>query len=142
MNKLIQLFGIIFLIAFSAGCSKDDPSPSDPGYITDIMTAGTWRVSYFKDSDEDKTSHFTGYNFSFTDTGVLVANNGTNNYPGIWSVIKDDGDLKLIISFSSPADFTELNDDWTVLEATELKVTLTDVSGSGSTPDYLTLERN
>lgn len=142
MKKLIYFLLFAAVLSMNAGCSKDDPSPSDPEYMNEILLAGTWRITYFKDSDEDKTSHFTGYNFDFTDQGVLVAANGTNTYPGIWSGIKDDGEIKLFISFTTPATFAELNDDWTTLEITQTKVSLVDVSGSGSTPDYLTLERN
>ncbi len=142
MRKMIWLFCLTAFIAVSAGCAKDDPSPSDPGYLNNILLSGTWRVTYLKKTDEDKTGYFAGYHFTFTDTGVVVAKNGTNTYPGVWSVLKENDDIKLVISFASPTAFTELNDDWIAFEILASKVSLVDPSGSGSTDDYLTLEQD
>ncbi len=61
----------------------------------------TFRITKFIDSRTDETNHFTGYDFTFNSSGILNANNGTNNDDGTWSItgsnFNDDGqnDLNL-----------------------------------------------
>ncbi|MFN8237041.1 MAG: hypothetical protein U0T77_02635 [Chitinophagales bacterium] len=100
------------------------------------------------DKDEDKTSNFSGYNFTFGASNALTATNGVNNYSGTWSVTDSNSDddsiddLDFNISFSAPVDFTDLTDDWEVMEHTSTKIKLKDVSGGSGETHYLTFEKN
>ena len=43
--------------------------------------------------------------------------------------------------FTTPAEFMDLSDDWDVINITDSKIELIDVSGGNGGTDYLTFER-
>lgn len=156
--KVIRLTSIvlgILSLVFAVSCSKDDDNQTDDNATNNTQTtvqsnvqSGTWRITKFIDSGTDETNHFQGYNFTFNSTGVLNANNGTNNYDGTWSIIdsnsNDDSqdDLDFNINFNLTNDFEDLNDDWDFISQSSTKVELIDVSGGNGGTDYLTFEKN
>ena len=93
MKFKMSIFASLFLLLWVAACSDDDdPVDNTQDQITSNITKGTWRITKFIDSDKDETDHFTGYDFTFTASGVLSAKNETNNYDGSWSITKDNSD--------------------------------------------------
>jgi hypothetical protein len=143
----MKAIGIIFLFGMLAvACNNDDANPSNQSKIENIAKSGTWRITYFYDTDKEETTNFTGYNFTFGST--LTATNGVNTHTGTWSITdsnsNDDSmdDLHFNIAFTAPPDFEDLSDDWDIIEVTETKIKLTDVSGGGGGTDYLTFEKN
>ena len=148
--RLIPVLALVFLLNVASMCSNDDNNSSflDPTPIINAATQGTWRITLFDDSGNNETAHFTGYNFTFG-TNTIIATNGTNTYNGTWSVTNDGsnddnpgGDLDFNIHFSSPPDFTELNEDWHIISVTATKIQLIHVSGGNGGTDYLTFEKN
>ncbi|MGB5263000.1 MAG: hypothetical protein WBN28_05330 [Lutimonas sp.] len=147
-NYLLLTGILLLLVIFS--CSDDDKD--EPNDIKDEIESevqkGTWRISKFIDSGDDETSDFNGYDFIFRDSGVLNANNGTNNYDGTWSITdsnsNDDSldDLHFNINFNLTNDFEDLNDDWDIISRSSTKIELIDVSGGNGGTDYLTFEKN
>jgi hypothetical protein len=141
--KLVQVFFLSFLVAI--GCS-DDSMNSNQEKVVSTISSGTWRITYFYDTDKEETANFTGYNFTFGSS--LTATNGINTYTGTWSVTdsnsKDDSmdDLHFNILFTAPPAFSDLSDDWDILERTDTKIRLIDVSGGNGGTDYLTFEKN
>jgi hypothetical protein len=135
-------------------CSDDDKSSNgvngNATAVANNLKSGTWRITSFIEDTNDETNHFAGYNFTFNTNNSLTASNGTNTYTGTWSVMDDDssdddnssGDIDVIINFASPEEFTDLNDDWDVMERTGVKIKLIDVSGGNGGTDYLTFEKN
>jgi hypothetical protein len=141
MKKLMLALGIVIVSACLNGCSKNhSPGPNDPDYLINIVTKGTWRITYFVYKGTDKTASFTGYDFTFTSVAVLLAQKDSTQVGGIWNVLSENGGLGMIVSFSSPPAFFELANDWHVIEATATKVKL-DVVVTGGT-NYLTFEQN
>ncbi|MGB5393260.1 MAG: hypothetical protein WBN16_03370 [Lutimonas sp.] len=148
-KNYLLLTGILLLLVFFS-CSDDDKD--EPNDIKDEIESevqkGTWRISKFIDSGDDETSDFNGYDFIFRDSGVLNANNGTNNYDGTWSITdsnsNDDSldDLHFNINFNLTNDFEDLNDDWDIISRSSTKIELIDVSGGNGGTDYLTFEKN
>ena len=140
-----------FLSLFTiVSCNKDDDNPSNNTETTvqSNVQSGTWRITKFIDSGNEETNHFSGYNFTFNSSGVLNANNGTNNYDGTWSISdsnsNDDShdDLEFNINFNLTNDFEDLNDDWDFISQSPTKIELIDVSGGNDGTDYLTFEKN
>jgi hypothetical protein len=154
-------FGFAMLLSISlmaSACSSDDDGDSSSNSntqqiiaIENTVESGNWRVTYFFDTDSDETSDFNGYAFTFSDNGTLTATNGTNTYTGSWSVTdsssssdddSSDDDIDFNISFSSPPDFAELTDDWDIIEYSDTRIALIDISGGNGGTDYLTFEKN
>lgn len=150
--RLIPLLAALFMLNVASMCSSDDDNSStsqDPTPVINTVNAGTWRITFFEDSGNNETNHFTGYNFTFGSGNVLTATNGTNSYTGTWSVTSDDSgddspsnDLDFNIAFSAPADFTDLTEDWNIITYTSTKIQLVHVSGGNGGTDYVTFEKN
>ncbi|PHR11131.1 MAG: hypothetical protein COA40_12410 [Aequorivita sp.] len=134
-------------------CDKDDDN-NEPQNTTiqqtqNTVQSGSWKITYYLDSDQNETNHFTGYTFTFNENGSLVAINGSTTITGTWSVTDsnsndDDGgssDTDFNIFFASPPDFEELSDDWDIISVTNSKIQLTDVSGGNGGTDFLTFEK-
>jgi hypothetical protein len=149
--KFSLVASVLFMLTTASTCSNDDgptPNTNDPIDVINIVNDGTWRISYYYDTDQEETSSFNGYNFTFGANNVLTASNGTNNYTGTWSITdsnsNDDSisDLDFNIAFSSPAQFEELSDDWEILEKSATRIKLTDISGGNGGTDFLTFTKN
>ena len=136
-----MLFGI-------SSCSKDDSNPSVTNTVVSTVTAGTWKITYFFDTNEVETSNFSGYNFTFGSNNILSASNGSNTYNGSWSIMNNNStddsldDVDFMISFVSPVNFEELSEDWEILSRTTSKIELKHVSGGNGGTDLLTFEKN
>lgn len=142
-----QIYILVLAVATAfVSCKKDDNKTSEN--IQNNVQNGNWRITKFIDSGTDETNHFTGYNFTFSNSGTLNASNGTNNYNGTWSITdsnsNDDSqdDLDFNINFNLTNDFEDLNDDWDFISQTATKIELKDVSGGSGETDYLTFEKN
>ena len=150
--KFSVVMALLFVLTTSSMCSSDDNSNSsnnnNPAEVVGIVSNGTWRTTYYYDTDQEETNTFNGYNFTFASGNVLMASNGTNNYAGVWSVTdsnsNDDSisDLDFNIAFTTPAQFEELTDDWEIIEKSATQIKLKDVSGGNGGTDYLTFTKN
>jgi hypothetical protein len=146
MKNLKQLkFSLViavFIMTTFSSCNNDD-SPSsnvnNPVDVINIVNNGTWRITYYYDTDHEETSSFTGYNFTFGTNNILTASNGTNNYSGIWSVTDSNSNDD---SITSPVEFEDLTDDWEITEKSSTVIKLRDVSGGNGGTDYLTFTKN
>lgn len=148
--RLMMIVGLIFIVTTASTCSKDDSvsTVNNPGEVISIAQNGTWRISYYYDTDHDATATFNGYSFQFGSNNVLTATKNTTIYTGIWSVTdsnsNDDSlsDLDFNIAFTTPAQFEELTDDWEIIEKSNTVIKLKDVSGGNGGTDYLTFTKN
>lgn len=142
-NRLILLTLLIMTTIAVSSCSKDDDSPADPSQTQDNVQSGTWRVTLYNDSGENRTSYFEGFSFTFNTNGSLTAVNGTLTQNGTYSVYKDSGDTKFDITFqASSGPFEEISEDWRVITQSASKIELINVSGGNGGTDYLTFEKN
>lgn len=148
---LIPMLFCLFMLNVASMCSSDDNSSSsqDPTPVINAATQGTWRVTSYVDSGTDETNHFTGYNFTFSNGGVLTATNGSNTVTGTWSVLNDDtnddspsNDLDFNIGFTAPANFADLTDDWDIVSYSDTTISLIDISGGNGGTDTLVFTKN
>tara|TARA_R100000935_G_scaffold13736_5_gene27597 strand:- start:23697 stop:24185 length:489 start_codon:yes stop_codon:yes gene_type:complete len=162
MKNLKRISSILVIALLVFACSKDDSNNNDDAgngnsadQVREIAQNGTWRISYFFDSDEDETSDFSGYSFTFGEDGTLTAVNGTTTVTGDWSVLddssnsssdddgnsSDDDDFNIFFPVPESNNFEDLNDDWDIISVTPNKIELTDVSGGNGGTDFLTFEK-
>ena len=148
---LIPMLFCLFMLNVASMCSSDDNSSSsqDPTPVINAATQGIWRVTSYVDSGTDETNHFTGYNFTFSNGGVLTATNGSNTVTGTWSVLNDDSnddspsnDLDFNIGFTAPANFADLTDDWDIVTYSDTTISLIDISGGNGGTDTLVFTKN
>jgi len=138
-----QILCYIILSGLLLSCQQDDPPPSvTPNNVSSTVSSGTWRITYYYDSDHEDTSSFKGYNLTFNSSGSVVAVKNTSEVSGTWATGTDDSQVKLIFAFPAGTEFTELSDDWHVLERSDTRIGLRDISGGNGGTDYLTLEKN
>jgi hypothetical protein len=97
-----------------------------------------WRVTYFFDGQSERND-YNGLTFQFLRHGGFIANDSKATINGVWSAFDTpDGKVKFNLEFNSDQPF-EFNDNWVVVENTESKITLQDISdGKG---DKIMLER-
>jgi len=161
MKNLKKISAILILALGMVACSSDDSNNSNDDtsnsadQVREIAQNGTWRISYFFDSDEDETSDFNGYSFTFGEDGTLTATKGTTTVTGDWSVLddssnssddddgnsSDDDDFNIFFPVPESSDFEDLNDDWDIVSVTGNKIELTDISGGNGGTDFLTFEK-
>jgi len=134
-------------------CSKDDANDNSSGtnanQMATIAQNGVWRITHFFDTDEDETSNFTGYQFSFRADGTLLATKGGTTVTGTWSIMdgsnsssSSDEDFNIFFSVSDTSDFEDLNDDWDIISVSPTKIELIDISGGNGGTDFLTFEKS
>ncbi|MCF8258026.1 MAG: hypothetical protein K9J06_10745 [Flavobacteriales bacterium] len=146
--KLSILACVVGLSSIVSCTTNEDGTNVTQSQVETNVQSGTWRITKFIDSGTDETNHFTGYNFTFNDSGVLSAGNGTNSYDGSWSISdsnsNDDSqdDLDFNINFNLTNDFEDLVDDWNFVSQSATRIELTDVSGGNGGTDLLTFEKN
>ncbi len=121
----------------SIGTCGDDPIPVDP--LDVVLTSGTWFVSYYY-HNEDDTSQFSGYDFTFHANGTVTATDGNYYYPGVWDVYLDGSQQMMNIDFSD-SEMGDLDDDWRLIDFTNMNVRLRQ-DGGGSDPDRLYFTKN
>lgn len=144
MKKLFLAI-TIFAVGFAA-CKKDNDtnSPVTTAVVNSTVTSGTWRVTLFNDNGTNKTSNFSGFNFTFATAGTVAAANSLFTVSGTWNTAVNDSKVKLTMNFPNPSInvFLDLNEDWHVTARTDIKVTMQHVSGGGGGTDFLTIEKN
>ena len=142
MKKLLNYSAYFFaLFVVFNSCKKDNNNPSSTA-LTGILAQGTWRVTYFMDSGNNETNHFTGYTFQFNNDGSLSAVSSNHSLSGSWSDGNDDSQSKLIINFGNNPPFDDLNEDWHVTMLTSSTIKLEHISGGNGGTDLLHFEKN
>ena len=142
--KNISAFILILLVGFFSGCNKDSGKNNDATSVSNTLTSGTWRVTWFWNTGIDKTGDYTGYTFTFQSSGILNGVKGSSNSVGVWSAIdSNDGteNCDVVISFITQNPLANLSRKWHVIEESTTKLRMVDEGGSGGA-DYLTIEKN
>lgn len=107
MKKSLLLLALLLLVAFG-GCDFHDED------ITDTITTGTWRVSYFIADRDEHTALFNGYVFTFMTDGTVtvVRPDGAPPATGTWN--EYDYNRRFELSFGNAGLLDKLNERWVV----------------------------
>lgn len=124
-------------------CDDDNSGGGGSGNQTfaAVLTSGTWYISYFTEDDDNETTYFNGYNFTFNTNGTATAVKNGVATTGTWSTYIDSGDNKLELSFNGNA-LDEIEEDWRIIEFSATQIRLKHVSGGNGGTDYLTFTKN
>lgn len=128
----------LLIISFLAtSCSDDNDAPSTKS----IIQGGKWKVSLFSDNGEDRTSAFSGYEFTFNSNGQVTAMKGANTVTGTWSAGADETLNKLTLNFGL-LTFTDLNHEWSFVTKSYTAFMLQYLSSAnGGSTDKLFFEK-
>jgi hypothetical protein len=108
--KRLVLFLALLLVASFGGCTNNNSNDD----LTDTITTGTWRVSYYIENNDDDTVLFYGYVFTFRPDGtVSVTRPSLPVAPGTWN--EHDSDRRLDLDFGVSGLLEKLNEDWVVI---------------------------
>lgn len=144
-NFIAALFLLSASLLTLTSCGKDDEKIRTQ--IENNITKGTWHVSNFDDSNVDKTDNFAGYNFTFSENGVVSATNGTLTYTGTWGINDGDedddilDDLDFNLNFTQTNAFGDLTDDWDIFAQSVDNLELVEAGGL-SDSDLLSFRKN
>ena len=111
-----------------------------PLVLSNVLTNGSWRVSYFYDL-YDETSYYNGYVFNFNTNGSSFAVKNTNTVNGNWTIHTESSYQKIEFHFDGSL-LEELEEDWKVLEYTNTIIRLKHESSNGSENHYLNFTKN
>ena len=132
-----KIYITLILLALSASfqsCKKnDDNSPSNSSgsgnnNVSTVLTAGSWRVSYFHENSSDHTNDFNGYTFTFNGNGTMTAANSSGTVNGTWR--KDDSSNEIHFSIGSSLPLTDLNKGWIVTSQSAVEIIMMDDNSS------------
>ncbi|NBU80317.1 MAG: hypothetical protein EBS55_01550 [Flavobacteriaceae bacterium] len=109
--------------------------------LLDVLTSGSWHVSYFYGDGNEYTSYYDGYNFIFNPIGTSTAiKNGITTY-GDWD-LHDENDYQIFeLHFNGDA-LEEMEEEWKVLEFTATSIRLKHESDGVNDNHYLNLSKN
>jgi hypothetical protein len=130
------------LIAITVFTSSCDPAGGTDSNTSQVVTSGSWRVTLFTDSGNDETSDFTGYTFTFSNSGTLSAIKNGITTNGTWNVSSSSNKFNINLGpkVDSNKPLGELTDDWKILSNTETVIRLTDDNSSSN--EFLTFTKN
>src|SRR5690349_4732505 len=129
MKQMLLLLAIPAVLTFSSCKKEDNNSSSVTSSIADIVTNGSWKVSYFHESGTDLTSNFNGYVFSFNGSGSMSAADSRGTTSGTWNV-DDSNANEFRMSVGNADPLLELNRSWLVVSQSSSEIQLTDDSVS------------
>lgn len=117
-------------------------SISTPSSLEDILTTGTWHVSYYFE-EHDETYEYSGYNFTFNTNGTSTTVKNTTTINGDWD-IHDGTPQRLDLHFDG-SQLHNLETNWDVQEFTSTYIRLRKSGGGGSGSEecpYLSFTKN
>ena len=133
MHKYFKHTVILLFVCFVASsCSKDTEAPSTKS----IIQNGKWRITDYNDNGANKTSLYTGYEFTFLPNGTVTAVKGNISANGSWSTGPNEDTNRLTLNFSSVA-LNELNKEWIFATKAYSVVKLENISNTTGTDSFV-----
>jgi len=144
MKNIIKslALAILFILAISSCKKQDNPIANQVAILNSNAQQSSWKITSYINSGSDGTVHYTDNVFQFNSNGTTTVTKSGSTVSGTWSSGNDDNTLKFILDFGAIVPFSELNDDWHVIEQSSTLIKLTDVSGGTGNTDYLTFQNN
>jgi hypothetical protein len=118
-------------------CDEDDDNDFDDDDVDTstleaILTDGSWKISYYFD-ETNQTTLYNNFTFTFNIDGTVVANNGSEDFLGTWTLYGDDGALELELTFENNNDLLdEITEDWIVTSFNTTLLELNDGDENGA----------
>jgi hypothetical protein len=143
-KKLLSSLVLIAIIL--NGCSAEDVPLLNEAKVVERMTSGNWKITKMTYKSVDKTSSYSSVTFDFDAINVSLTGTGTTPVVGGWGVIDEgfEGDPVLVFNLaltSVEERFTNISDDWYIIESTSSKLRMKDENPETGDIDFLTFEK-
>lgn len=109
--------------------------------LSDVLTSGSWYVSYYYVDGYNETDYYNGYIFNFNPNGTCTAIKNSIITNGDWDISDQSGYQRFDLHYDGSA-LGEMEDSWKVLEFTATSIRLKEESGGGSYNHYLNFTKN
>ena len=113
-------------------CSENTNTTLD---FVQVLSNGAWKISYFY-HDEEQTTVYSGYQFSFKSDYTVVASKSGISKTGTWSIKTNNGEREFKIDFDADP-LKELEENWEVFEFSTSELRFRDPSDNSLETDYL-----
>ncbi|MBU2526015.1 MAG: hypothetical protein KKC03_05390 [Bacteroidetes bacterium] len=122
------------------GGGDDTGNPNLDAFKANLL--GEWVLAAFTNDNNDDSSNFSGFTFTFNADGSLKAEKVENDeiHIATWFIEVDFNALELHIQFPEVDPVDELNEDWLIVSSTETRIVLEHANSDG-TKDRLVFER-
>jgi len=101
----------------------DEEEVNDQEFVATLIQS-KWIITSFIEENDTLTQAFEGYIFTFLDTGEAQAEKDSEVIVGSWKTSGDEDTLELELNFGEDEPFDEMNEDWYVLDYTEVRIRL------------------
>lgn len=141
-----KLTFLLLLTLFFSSCDESEIPLLNEAKVVNRMSSGSWKVSLFTYQNTTKTADYEGVVFDFDAITVSLTNTGTTPVAGSWGVTDEgfEGEPELVVNLaltSVEPRFTNISDDWYIIESTPTKLRLRDENLATGTIDYLTFQK-
>ena len=129
--KHLFAFSIAFLAIASAtftSCNKGTGDPNANFSITELLTSGSWKISYYFDGNTVRSDNFSGYTFNFQNAGKLNVFNNAETVTGNWDNQNSNSLIKLLLNNSY--SLSVLSKEWSVTSTDNTIIYLECVNGA------------
>lgn len=117
-----------------------DNSGSGTLILSDVLTDGTWYVSYFYEDGYVQTNYYNGYVFRFNANGTCTATKNSTVIEGDWDIHNQNNYYRLDMNYDGSALYT-MEEGWEVLEYSNTCIRLKEEEGNGDN-HYLNFTKN
>ncbi len=107
--------------------------------LSQVLTNGSWNISYCYYEGNNETSLYQGYNFAFNANGTVIAQRNSVAIDGDWDINDQNEYQRLSLNFDG-SNLHDVETNWRVIEYNATVIKLKD-ENSNST-DYLTFSKN
>lgn len=131
MKYLVLIFSIIILSSCSTADDAGDVIMAEFDQIETILPQEKWEVSNLFIHNEDHTSDFQNFNFTFREDGTVEGKTDLIAETGTW-VYKStlESGEQLIVQFSETPPFDGISNDWKIISLSNSKIELIDEGNS------------
>jgi uncharacterized protein YxeA len=141
----IIIVALLFITSGLSSCKKknndsDNPITAPTSYSSDIQQ-GDWRITNYNEKGKDETNDFKNYTLKFNENGTVTVVYNNQTFYGTWKIVLDSKKTKFYLNFGLLKPFEELNEDWLILEKTNIIIRLEHRSGGNGGVSYLTFEK-
>lgn len=134
-NRIIKLENQHSEMLLKKHCPTDEPN------IKSILNNGKWEVTSYIKGDANETEAFEGYIIDFLENGGVYIEGNGQIIDGSWLPFRSENMLFLGLNFGLEPPFDMLNSRWKVIELSENKIELQNLSLTNTTANKLIFEK-